>query len=181
MITIYDCTADVLEHRKRVSFWIDWLTDALEVRAKFHDESKLKPPEKAIFDEYTPVLKVLDFGSESYHQALEKMDVALDHHYRANQHHPESHRSGIDGMTIWDLVEMLADWMAASSVKNKPMDLDYLQRRFYLSPQLRHIIANTLYEADMDSMFMHVPLEFQQINNFLSNEDCQVFIEAKNP
>ena len=74
-------------------------------------------------------------------------------------------------MIIWDLVEMLADWMAAASVKNANIDLDYLQKRFNLSPQLRNIIANTLWCADIDIINYKVPVEYQQINNFLSAKD----------
>ena len=58
-----------------------------------------------------------------------------------------------------------------ASVKNANIDLDYLQNRFNLSPQLRNIIANTLWCADMDTINYKVPVEYQQINNFLSAKD----------
>jgi hypothetical protein len=177
----YDCTNDVLEHRNRVAFWIGWLTDVLDYRAVHHDESKLQSPEKVIFDEYVPMLNVLEFGSDAYKSALEKMGEGLKHHYGANQHHPEHFPNGISGMTIWDLVEMLADWMAAASVKNDNIDLSYLQERFNISPQLMGIIANTLYAADMESINCRIPPNFWQIKNFLSNENFPVFIEAKKP
>ena len=168
----YDCTNDVLKHRERVAYWLKWLTvEVLEYRARVHDESKLHSPEKEIFDEFTPKLKTLEFGSDEYKAALEKMGEGLKHHYKVNPHHPESHSRGVDGMTVWDLVEMIADWMAAASVKNANIDLDYLQKRFNLSPQLRNIIANTLWCADMDTINYKVPVEYQQINNFLSAKD----------
>ena len=168
----YDCTNDVLKHRERVAYWLKWLTvEVLEYRARVHDESKLHLPEKEIFDEFTPKLKTLEFGSAEYKAALEKMGEGLKHHYKVNPHHPESHSRGVDGMTIWDLVEMLADWMAAASVKNANIDLDYLQKRFNLSPQLRNIIANTLWCADMDTINYKVPVEYQQVTNFLSAKD----------
>lgn len=164
---VYDCTQDVLDHRRRVAFWIKWMTsDVLEGRALVHDESKLKSPEKEIFDEFTPKLKTLEFGSSEYEAALDKMSEGIKHHYKMNPHHPEHHRDGIDGMNIWDLIEMLADWMAAASVKDSRMDLDYLQKRFNLSPQLRSIIENTLYSADMETINNRVPVEFQQRMNF---------------
>jgi len=174
MMEKYDCTNDVLKHRERVAYWLRWLTsEVLESRARIHDESKLHLPEKEIFDEFTPKLKTLEFGSNDYKNALEKMGEGLKHHYKENPHHPESHSMGIDGMTMWDLIEMLADWMAAASVKNANIDLDYLQKRFNLSPQLRNIIANTLWCADMDTINYKVPVEYQQINNFLSAKDSK--------
>lgn len=170
----YDCTNDVIEHRKRVIFWINFLAgDILKHRGNVHDASKLEQPEKDIFDEFTPKLKSLKFGSDEYKADLEKMGEGLKHHYKKNSHHPEFHKRGIDGMAIWDLVEMLADWMAATSVKNQPMDLDYLQGRFNLSPQLRNIITNTLWSADMEAINCKIPEEFQQISNFVSDKSFE--------
>src|SRR3990167_10038988 len=166
----YDCTKDVLEHKGCVSFWIHWIIDVLEYRAQHHDESKLDPPEKAIFDEYTPRLKELEFGSDEYKVALEKMGEGLAHHYKFNSHHPEHFKNGIDDMSIWDIVEIFADWMAATSTKNANMDLDYLQSRFGLSPQLCNILANTLWAADMDDINMRIPMDFQQRTNFLRTD-----------
>lgn len=166
-MTTYDCTQDVLEHRRRVAFWLKYLTsDVLEYRAKIHDESKLHEPEKAIFDEYTPKLKIHDVTSDEYKEALKGMGEGLQHHYKANPHHPEFHPHGIDDMTIWDLTEMLADWMAACSVKNQPMNMDYLQDRFKVSPQLRKIIENTLWVTDMDMIGCNIPLDVAQLHNF---------------
>lgn len=164
----YDCTEDVKEHIGRVAFWLDWLAiGVLKTRAKVHDASKLLPPEKEIFDEYTPKLKEFNFGSEEYKVALEKMGEGLKHHYQENRHHPEHFENGIDGMCMWDLVEMLADWMAAASVKDSHIDMDYLQNRFNLSPQLRNIIENTLREADFDDATLHIPPQFYPIKTFI--------------
>lgn len=168
----YDCTNDVLDHRRRVAFWLKYLTaDVLERRAELHDESKLHPPEKEIFDEFTPKLKSLEFGSAEYKAALEKMGEGLKHHYQANPHHPEHYSKGVDGMTLWDLIEMIADWMAAASVKDKGIDVDYLVTRFNLSPQLVSIIVNTLWCADMDNINFRIPSEFSQKSNFSARVD----------
>jgi hypothetical protein len=135
-------------------------------RASVHDASKLLPPEKEVFDEYTPKLKELEFGSDEYKAALAGMGEGLQHHYKNNPHHPEYFVSGIDGMGVVDLVEMIADWMAAASVKDQKIDLDYLQDRFGLSDQLRSIIWNTLNVADMDATSMNIPHEYEQRHNF---------------
>jgi len=156
----YDCTKDVLEHRERVTFWLKWLIEVLELRAEVHDESKLHSPEKEVFDEFTPKLKTLEFGSNEYQATLEKMGEGLKHHYSKNPHHPENHEKGIDGMAIWDLVEMLADWVAAASAKNTNIDLDYLQKRFNISPQLRNVIENTFWVVNNTDKIPQISIKF---------------------
>ena len=61
-----DSTAETLKHIKSVS---DKLIDASQEllrRAKVHDARKLLPPEKELFDIYTPLLSKLKFGSDEY-------------------------------------------------------------------------------------------------------------------
>jgi hypothetical protein len=60
-------------------------------RAQHHDDSKLEEPELSIFDQYTPKLADLEYGSKEYKKSLEKMQAALEHHYQENRHHPEHH------------------------------------------------------------------------------------------
>jgi hypothetical protein len=162
----YDCVIDVYKHRERVAFWLKWIGEVLEYRSIHHDESKLLPPEKEIFDEFTPKLREFEFGSDEYKASLAEMGEGLEHHYQKNPHHPEHFTDGIDGMSIWDLVEMIADWMGAASIKNKSIDLDYLQKRHNISPQLRCIIQNTLWAADMEDINCRIPQEFQPMTNF---------------
>ena len=38
----------------------------------------------------------------------------IEHHYAVNSHHPEHYEAGIAGMSLFDLIEMLVDWKAAS-------------------------------------------------------------------
>ncbi len=80
MTQSYDSTAETLKHIRRVN---DYLIDAsceLLQRAKNHDQSKLEEPEKSTFDEVTPLLKGLTFGSEEYTEATKRIKPALDHH-----------------------------------------------------------------------------------------------------
>jgi hypothetical protein len=71
---------------------------------------------------------------------------ALEHHYRHNTHHPEHYgNEGIAGMDLFDVVEMVCDWMAAT--RRNPADgvkVAYNMRKFGIEPQLAAIIANTL-------------------------------------
>lgn len=156
----YDSRSDVLTHREIVSFWIDWISRHIKDRAEMHDESKLHPPEKETFDRYTQLLKSLEFGSEDYKNALDKIGDGIKHHYRANPHHPEYHSNGISDMTIIDLIEMLADWMAVTGSKGGPMNIEYLQERFKIDSQLMSILSNTLIAADIDIASKKIPPRF---------------------
>lgn len=110
----YDSTDDILAHIAQVRDRLQDVIDNLELRAQWHDRSKLNEPEKAVFDEYTPKLANTTYGSDEYKQMLEGMGVGLRHHYSVNDHHPEYHQRGVYGMDLIQLIEMLADWKAAT-------------------------------------------------------------------
>lgn len=154
----YDCTVDVLEHKRKVAFWMHDIASQLQNRATCHDDSKLREPEKSIFDKWTPNLKRVEFGGDEYKAALAGMGEGLQHHYRHNRHHPEHFERGLDGMTLMDIVEMFCDWLAAAEAKASPVNLDYLADRFHLSPQLRNILRNTLRDADFWNDINGVPV-----------------------
>jgi hypothetical protein len=145
----YDCTADVREHQRKVKYWMRRFWGSLQRRSEVHDNSKLNDPEeKAMFDHWTPALREATFGSDQYKMALDGMGEGVQRHYRANRHHPEHYENGVNGMTLIDVVEMVADWMAAAEAKMTHVDLDHAAQRFNLAPQLVDIIANTLREED---------------------------------
>lgn len=154
----YDCTADVKEHIGKVQYWLRNILAQLEGRSKYHDASKLKEPEKSIFDQYTWRLKNTVFGSDAYKAQLVGMGEGLKHHYAANRHHPEHFENGINGMTLVDLVEMYCDWQAAAERQHKPIDLDYLSKRFGIELQLAGIILNTLKDDDYWNTINGVPV-----------------------
>ena len=121
----------------------------LDDRARKHDQSKLESPEAEILAEFTPDLSKTQYGTPEYTALLEKVRPALDHHYANNSHHPEFHSSGIDGMTLLDIVEMFCDWKAATERMhdgNIKKSLDINKKRFGISPQLHKIMENTLKE-----------------------------------
>jgi hypothetical protein len=99
-----------------------------------------------VFDEYTPKLKRSTYGSDEYKGFLEAMGPALDHHYDVNRHHPEHFEQGIGGMNLIDLIEMMADWKAATE-RHEDGDLERSlrinQERFGISDQLVAILRNT--------------------------------------
>jgi len=85
----YDSKADTLEHIRKVSQNLNNFSKELLVRANIHDESKLHSPEKELFDELTPRLSNMTYGSDEYKASLKELEVALDHHYANNSHHPQ--------------------------------------------------------------------------------------------
>lgn len=142
----YDSTADTLKHIKRVAFFLAKAASELLKRATVHDDSKLKSPEKELFDKYTPILKNLKYGSDEYQESLDNLKPALEHHYANNSHHPEFYDQGIDDMDLFDVIEMFYDWQAATE-RNKDgnimKSIDINKKRFKMSDQLAKIFENT--------------------------------------
>jgi hypothetical protein len=102
-----------------------------------------------MYDEFTPKLKAMTYGSDEYKACLKEMGVALQHHYQSNTPHPEQFDNGVNGMSLIDLLEMLADWKAAS-LRHADGDilksLEINKKRFGISDQLAEIFINTVHE-----------------------------------
>ena len=145
-MTGYDSTNDTLRHIHAVRMCLDLCVTDLKFRQEHHDESKLYPPEKPVFDEYTPKLRATTYGSEEYEAFRLAMKPALDHHYAHNPHHPEHFPDGIRGMSLLDVIEMLCDWKAATQ-RHADGDLrksiEINQGRFGYSDELKRILLNT--------------------------------------
>ncbi len=142
----YDSTLDTMRHSRRVDQLLLQVIGALQERVTRHDLSKMEPPEKAVFDRLTPLLKSTTYGSDEYRQSLADMGEILVHHYSENRHHPEHYADGIAGMTLVDVIEMLADWKAATERHNDgslARSLTIQEERFGISPQLMDILTNT--------------------------------------
>lgn len=122
----------------------------LHERAQVHDASKLEEPEKSAFDRAAGELSSLKYGSKEYKAALAKLGPALAHHYIANSHHPEHYKKGIRGMSLLDLLEMLADWRAATKRMkdggSMAASLKHNKRRFKIPQALQDILDNTAIE-----------------------------------
>lgn len=142
----YDSSSDTLNHIKRIGNLLHKIIFELLNRIDNHDSSKLIPPEKEIFDEYTPKLKNSTYGSEEYKTFLKEMKKALDNHYALNHHHPEHYKNGIDDMDLIDILEMFCDWKAASERHangNIYESITINKKRFNISDQLEQILINT--------------------------------------
>jgi hypothetical protein len=143
----YDSTADTLAHSARVGELMRELIAELTERSTTHDLSKTREPELSVFNEFTPKLKTSTYGSDEYKSYLVAMGAALRHHYAVNRHHPEHFGDeGINGMTLVDLIEMLADWKAATERHDDgslARSLEIQRDRFGISDQLLRILHNT--------------------------------------
>jgi len=146
----YDSRADTLAHIARVNDLLLDCATTLAKRGEVHDASKLIEPEKSTFDACTLKLKAMAYGSDEYKAALAELKPALDHHYAANSHHPEHYANGVKGMSLFDLIEMLMDWKAATERMKDGGDiwrsLQINQSRFKIEGQLQRILENTVRE-----------------------------------
>ncbi len=203
IITPQDSKADTLEHIRRVNDLILTACHGLLLRAKLHDNSKLVEPEKSAFDRLKALsLSGMAYGSDEYRACLRAEKPAIDHHYKANSHHPEFYppvettevgamlrvaadecestakgaigsagqrevnllfdfakfqratadqlESSVNGMSLFDVLEMLLDWKAATERMKDGGDIQasliHNTDRFKLSPQLAAILGNTIRE-----------------------------------
>ena len=168
--------AETLKHIRRVAGMLGELASDLICRADVHDKSKLESPEAEVFEEFTAKLKGTTYGSDEYKSLLASMKPALDHHYEHNTHHPEHYgylecngcfkhfdkdyenpcdacgygqfqfRPDIGGMNLLDLIEMLADWKAATERHadgSLAASIELNQKRFGYTDELKRIIKNT--------------------------------------
>lgn len=150
----YDSRPDTYAHIGVVRRYLGWVAQALIDRADLHDASKLVDPELATFNEYTPRLSEVEYGSDEYRACLSGMREGLKHHYAHNRHHPEHHPTGIRDMNLLDIVEMLCDWKAAGERHSDGSiirSIDMNQERFGYSDDLRQILLNTARELWPDA------------------------------
>lgn len=147
MTMSFDSTPDTLRHSLRVAELMGELIKELLDRSIRHDLSKTREPERAVYDDVVPRLRAAAYGSPEYQTLVDAMGEGLRHHYAHNRHHPEHFPDGVNGMTLVDLVEMLADWKAATERTSPLGDLaDSLPvnaERFAIAPQLMEILENT--------------------------------------
>jgi len=152
---IFDSTADTQDHIGKVQARVQECINNLTVRAARHDESKLAAPEKAGYDLLTRAMAGKVYGTDEYKTAMADVMTnpivkeAWHHHFTHNSHHTEYYEDGITGMSLLDIIEMLADWKGASE-RNGPSELTiaYSVQRHKIDPQLAAILENTIRELD---------------------------------
>ena len=147
-----------IRHIEAVRNYISSVISELLNRANLHDQSKLQSPEVEIFEEYTPKLRGVTYGSKEYKGMMKEMKVAIDHHNSVNCHHPEHFENGINGMNLIDLLEMICDWKAATLRHNDGnlyKSIEINGKRFEMSDQLIKIMTNTVDWIEAQSVYNH--------------------------
>lgn len=149
---------EAYQHIMRVAHLLNEFSMTLINRGMAHDASKFDDEEIVPLSEMKRIIE--DEGEVAYGSVTDDARKAMlrgmtDHHYKRNSHHPEHYESGVDGMTLFDLVEMFCDWKAASERHGRPhMGLNKACERYEVSRQLQRVMENTARElgwkADAD-------------------------------
>lgn len=148
LLTIEEKAANFhqMKHMERLRDLLNICIIDLLKRGERHDQSKLLPPEVAVFTEFQPKLATCTFGSPEYNANLVEMKPALDHHYANNSHHPQFWKNGVNDMDLLDIMEMLCDWKASSELHvdgNIRKSIEKNCERFGIGSQLTKILENT--------------------------------------
>ena len=141
---------DIVKHINLVRHLIiTFFIKKLLQRSKIHDASKLKSPEKEMFENLPNKLKNIEFGSEKYEKIIK---APANIHYKNNSHHPQYYENGINGMNLIDICEMICDWKAACERDNNNIIQSIIINcnRFNIDNQLKQILLNTVKEMGWD-------------------------------
>jgi len=137
---------DTIDHIFKVQQYLTQLAMDLQSRAILHDHSKLVPPELDGYAGLTDAVRGLQYGTDEYRAAFEPFKAIIKVHYLHNDHHPEHFQAGIVDMSLSQIIEMLADWKAASTRNSTTLkdSLEVSIKRFGIDEQLAQIIRNTI-------------------------------------
>lgn len=145
--TLIEHDSETLKHINEVRANLWHIIRHLDKRAQEHDASKFEEPERSIYASALPDLIKTVYGSPEYQELLQRSRPAIEHHYSKNRHHPEHHTDGIEGMDLVDLMEMVADWVAATKRNkngNVHRSIDINTPKYKMTPQLARILTNTV-------------------------------------
>ncbi len=135
--------SEILCHNRMVRDFM--MSAALEIinRGSFHDLSKLSIEESDLWDSPDINLKDYEYGTIQYDNAKNCFREARLVHYKNNTHHPEHYPNGIDGMNLFDIIEMYFDWLASCEKIGMQKSITINKRHYNMSDQLTNIFLNT--------------------------------------
>lgn len=139
--------SETMEHKTRVSIMLTRISKDLVRRGKIHDNSKFKSPEREIYNMNHEKLQQVKFGTDEYDKLMNgEMAVAIDHHYKENDHHPEHFEDGVVNMNLVQILEMLADINAVADAKGTDVikTLPEFMRKKNIPENFYTIFRNTL-------------------------------------
>lgn len=149
--------AEVVTHRHiaRVRQLLSEAAIELIRRGDAHDASKFLPVELeplARMQELIDAEGPAQFGTDEYRRRTGMLGDMISHHRQHNSHHPEHYEfefggdclHGINGMDLFDVVEMFFDWKAASERgQDSCMRLEAACDKYKIDGPLRAILYNT--------------------------------------
>lgn len=134
-------------HIDRVNALLTQAAEELLRRGVAHDQSKFDPMELEPLQRMQDLIDAegqAPYGSDEYKRRTNLLGPMLAHHYANNSHHPEHYADGVNGMDLFDLVEMFFDWKAASERgEESAMSISAAATRFAIGNQLQSILENT--------------------------------------
>lgn len=137
--------ADTIVHISEVQENLFQMRAILEARGIAHDRTKFLAIEFDAFVKARPRFKEADYGSPEYQECVNMIRPSIDHHHANNRHHIAFYKNGFSDMNLFDILEMLADWKAASRRNSGLSFVDSLPRAFerYSIPKnmQKHIMA----------------------------------------
>jgi len=140
---------DTIMHISEVKENLSEIRSVLEQRGNAHDRSKFTDIEFDAFVSTRPEFEKANFGTPEYKKCTDDIKPAIDHHYSENRHHVKFFKNGFEDMNLIDIIEMLADWKAASRRSPDLTFEDSLPEAFekYSIPETmqKHIISTLTY------------------------------------
>lgn len=135
------------KHISRVQELLSTCAKLLLDRGRDHDASKLTTHELEPLQRMQDLIDAegqAPYGSDEYKRRTALLKPMLDHHYAHNSHHPEHYHNGVNGMNLFDVMEMLMDWKAASERgEESSVSINKACERFGIDGQMRDILYNT--------------------------------------
>ena len=143
--------ADTRKHQQLVAEKMIACAKHIMDRGMVHDASKLTEEERRYYEEPVWLLnhEDVEYGSAEYKELTALMGKGWTHDTLVNDHHPEFYAS-IQDMTLFSLLEMLCDWIAASKRKDNSASkaMEYMVADHLVDPQLEAILLNTLKQIE---------------------------------
>lgn len=143
----FEVLLDTIQHVSEVQENIEEFASDLKKRAIAHDRSKFADPEFSVFVSTRPEFKKANYGTPEYQAVVDAAIVGVNHHYSLNRHHTAHFPNGIKDMNLLDVLEMMADWRAASRRSPDLSFKDSLPRAFKkyeMDETLQRLILNTI-------------------------------------
>lgn len=143
-----DSTVVTRKHIQRVQELLhDTAIVELMKRSRLHDLSKFEDVERTPLDKMQELIEKegqAQFGTPEYKKRTDLLGEMITHHRANNSHHPEYYEDGVNGMDLFDVMEMFFDWKAASERgEDSCMRLGTACDKYEIEPQLRKILYNT--------------------------------------